>query len=112
MVLCKLYPSDPRYILTKNTLYLYFVGLDDPETVLVPLVSHLRPLLVNSLKDRRKAAFTQSAQSIKRVLDNLQKKVDEVVFNNCTSLTIFPLILSLDEMKSSFSFSLTPKKCG
>lgn len=56
-------------------------GLDDPETVLVPLASHLRPLLVNSLNERRKAAFTQSAQSIKKVLDNLQKKVDELVLN-------------------------------
>lgn len=36
-------------------------------------------MLLNSLKERRKAAFTQNAQRMKRVLDNLQRKVDEVI---------------------------------
>ena len=56
-----------------------YVGIGDPETILVPLASYLRPMLLNSLKERRKAAFTQNAQRMKRVLDNLQHKIDEVI---------------------------------
>lgn len=36
-------------------------------------------MLLNSLKERRKAAFTQNAQRMKRVFDNLQHKIDEVI---------------------------------
>ncbi|KAI3806361.1 hypothetical protein L1987_22262 [Smallanthus sonchifolius] len=53
----------------------------DPETVLVPLVSHLRPMLLNAWNERKKAAFTDNTQKIKRVLDNLQKKLDESLLN-------------------------------
>ncbi|KAI5666111.1 hypothetical protein M9H77_15964 [Catharanthus roseus] len=56
-------------------------GLADSESVLVPLASHLRPMLINSWKERRKAAFTQNAQRMKRILDNLQRKVDESFLN-------------------------------
>ncbi|XP_027087980.1 E3 UFM1-protein ligase 1 homolog isoform X1 [Coffea arabica] len=56
-------------------------GIGDPETILVPLASYLRPMLLNSLKERRKAAFTQNAQRMKRVLDNLQHKIDESFLN-------------------------------
>ncbi|KAL3530680.1 hypothetical protein ACH5RR_010002 [Cinchona calisaya] len=56
-------------------------GLDDTETILVPLASYLRPMLLNSLKERRKAAFTQNVQRMKQVLDNLQRKVDESFLN-------------------------------
>ncbi|XP_075093456.1 E3 UFM1-protein ligase 1 homolog [Nicotiana tabacum] len=56
-------------------------GLDDPEMILLPLARHLRPLLVNSLKERRKAAFTENAQKMKKLLDNLQKKLDESFLN-------------------------------
>ncbi|KAI3749982.1 hypothetical protein L2E82_20606 [Cichorium intybus] len=53
----------------------------DPETVLVPLATHLRPMLLNAWNQRKKAALTDNAQKIKRVLDNLQKKLDESSLN-------------------------------
>ncbi|KAK9065902.1 hypothetical protein SSX86_015304 [Deinandra increscens subsp. villosa] len=53
----------------------------DPETVLVPLAGHLRPMLLNAWNERKKAAFTDNTQKIKRVLDNLQKKLDESSLN-------------------------------
>lgn len=65
------------------------VGVD-PETVLVPLASHLRPMLLNAWNARRKAALTDNSLKIKRVLDNLQKKLDEV----STSTGVSPAISS------------------
>ncbi|CAN4119993.1 unnamed protein product [Withania somnifera] len=56
-------------------------GLDDPEMILLPLARHLRPLILNSWKERRKAAFTENTQQIKKLLDNLQKKLDESFLN-------------------------------
>ncbi|XP_024981037.1 E3 UFM1-protein ligase 1 homolog isoform X2 [Cynara cardunculus var. scolymus] len=53
----------------------------DSETVLVPLASHLRPMLLNAWNERRKAALTDNGQKIKRLLDNLQKKLDESSLN-------------------------------
>jgi hypothetical protein len=54
------------------------VGIDDTQTVLGPLANHLRPMLINSWKERRKALFTENAERMKRLLDNLQRKLDEV----------------------------------
>ncbi|XP_058199638.1 E3 UFM1-protein ligase 1 homolog [Rhododendron vialii] len=56
-------------------------GMDDPETILRPLANHVRPMLLNSWKERRKVAFTDNAQRMKRVLDNLQRKIDESFLN-------------------------------
>lgn len=53
----------------------------DPETILAPLACHLRPMLLNAWNERKKAAFTDNSQKIKRVLDNLQKKFDEFSLN-------------------------------
>lgn len=53
----------------------------DPETVIVPLAGHLRPMLLNAWNERKKAALTDNAHKIKRVLDNLQKKLDESSLN-------------------------------
>lgn len=55
-----------------------FVGIDDPKTILRPLASYMRPMLINYLKEKRKALFTENAEKMKRLLDNLQKKLDEV----------------------------------
>lgn len=55
------------------------VGLNDPETVVAPLANYLRPMLLNTWMERRKAAFTENAQQMKRLLDDLQRKLDEVV---------------------------------
>ncbi|KAL7115621.1 hypothetical protein ACP275_04G193700 [Erythranthe tilingii] len=56
-------------------------GMDDPETVLAPLATHLRPMLLNSWMERRKVAFTDNAQKMRRVLDNIQRKLDEALLN-------------------------------
>lgn len=53
-------------------------GMEDPQTILRPLASYMRPKLINSLKERRKALFTENAEKMKHLLDNLQKKLDEV----------------------------------
>jgi len=61
------------------------VGMDDQETILKPLANHLRPMLLTSWNERRKAMLAENSDRMKRVLDNLQKKLDEVsfVFINC-----------------------------
>ncbi|KAL5581100.1 hypothetical protein UlMin_013542 [Ulmus minor] len=56
-------------------------GIDDPETIVRPLASYLRPKLIDSWKERRKALFTQNADRMKILLDNLQKKLDESFLN-------------------------------
>lgn len=35
-------------------------------------------MLINSLKERRKVLFTENAEQMKHLIDNLQKKLDEV----------------------------------
>ncbi|KAH9701045.1 E3 UFM1-protein ligase 1-like [Citrus sinensis] len=56
-------------------------GIDDPKTILRPLASYMRPMLINYLKEKRKALFTENAEKMKRLLDNLQKKLDESFLN-------------------------------
>ncbi|OWM68845.1 hypothetical protein CDL15_Pgr025032 [Punica granatum] len=56
-------------------------GIDDPHTILRPLANHLRPMLINSLKEKRKALLTENADKMKRILDDLQRKVDEAFLN-------------------------------
>lgn len=53
-------------------------GVDDPQTILKHLADYLRPMLINYWKDRRKALFTENVEKMKRLLDNLQRKLDEV----------------------------------
>ncbi|KAK4492027.1 hypothetical protein RD792_002817 [Penstemon davidsonii] len=52
-----------------------------PETILAPLATYLRPMLLNSWMQRRKTAFSQNSQKMKQVLDNLQRKLDEAFLN-------------------------------
>ena len=54
------------------------IGLDDPQAIIRPLANYVRPMLINSWKERRKALFTENAERMKHLLDNLQKKLDEV----------------------------------
>ena len=68
----------------------YVVGIDDPEAIIKPLANHLRPLLLSSWNERRKTLFSESANRMKRLLDDLQKKFDEVI-----SKISSPLDLSL-----------------
>ncbi|KAF5447044.1 hypothetical protein F2P56_032624 [Juglans regia] len=56
-------------------------GIDDIEIILRPLANHLRPMLINSWKERRKSLFTENAERLKRLLDNLQRKLDESFLN-------------------------------
>ncbi|XP_004294624.1 PREDICTED: E3 UFM1-protein ligase 1 homolog [Fragaria vesca subsp. vesca] len=56
-------------------------GLDDPQTIIRPLANYMRPMLINSWKERRKALFTENAERMKHLLDNLQKKLDESFLN-------------------------------
>lgn len=53
-------------------------GVDDPQTILKYLVDYLRPMLANYWKERRKALFTENVEKMKILLDNLQRKLDEV----------------------------------
>ncbi|KAG7036910.1 E3 UFM1-protein ligase 1-like protein [Cucurbita argyrosperma subsp. argyrosperma] len=53
-------------------------GIDDPAIILQPLVNHLRPMLNNSWRERRKALFSENAEKMKRLLDNTQQKLDEL----------------------------------
>ncbi|XP_050141225.1 E3 UFM1-protein ligase 1 homolog [Malus sylvestris] len=56
-------------------------GPDDPQTILGPLAHYLRPKLINSWKERRKALFTENVERMRNLLDNLQKKLDESFLN-------------------------------
>uniref|UniRef100_A0A803LCQ9 E3 UFM1-protein ligase 1 homolog n=1 Tax=Chenopodium quinoa TaxID=63459 RepID=A0A803LCQ9_CHEQI len=52
--------------------------VDDRETILKPLANQLRPMLVTSWNERRRAMLAENSDRMKRVLDNLQKKLDEI----------------------------------
>lgn len=56
-------------------------GMDDPHLVLRPLAAHLRPMLLTSWNNKRKALLNENADRMKHLLDNLQKKVDEIFIN-------------------------------
>lgn len=68
----------------------FFVGIGDQEIVLSSLAQRLRPMLLNSWKERRKAVFTDNTQRMKHILDSLQKKLDEV----CTG-PVFDLYVNM-----------------
>lgn len=68
-------------------------GADDHETILKPLASHLRPMLVTSWNERRKAMLAENSDKMKRLLDNLQKKLDE----SCLSMQLYEKALDLFE---------------
>ncbi|CAK8575966.1 unnamed protein product [Lathyrus sativus] len=56
-------------------------GIDDPETILRPLANKLRPTIINTWAEKRKALFKDNAERMKQLLDNLQKKLDESFLN-------------------------------
>ncbi|CAL5211350.1 unnamed protein product [Lathyrus oleraceus] len=56
-------------------------GIDDPETILRPLANKLRPTIINTWTEKRKALFKDNAERMKQLLDNLQKKLDESFLN-------------------------------
>ncbi|XP_074302186.1 E3 UFM1-protein ligase 1 homolog isoform X1 [Silene latifolia] len=56
-------------------------GIDDREAVLKPLANHLRPMLLTSWNEKRKAMLAENSDRMKHVLDNMQKKLDESYLN-------------------------------
>ncbi|KAJ9188941.1 hypothetical protein P3X46_000290 [Hevea brasiliensis] len=56
-------------------------GVEDLQIMLRPLSNYMRPMLINYLKERRKALFTENTEKMKRLLDNLQKRLDESFLN-------------------------------
>lgn len=52
--------------------------MENPDSILKHLADLMRPMLINSLKERRKKIFTENADRMKRLMDDLQKKLDEV----------------------------------
>ncbi|XVF46451.1 hypothetical protein PTKIN_Ptkin03bG0027600 [Pterospermum kingtungense] len=77
-------------------------GIDNPQTILRHLADHLRPKLVNYWKERRKALFTENVEKMKRLLDNLQRKLDESFLN----LQLYEKALDLFEDDQSTSVTL------
>ncbi|XLS61755.1 hypothetical protein HN51_015983 [Arachis hypogaea] len=76
-------PSEEWIVQKITTLFPEFEeqGLDDPETILEPSANKLRPTKISSWMEKRKALLTENADRMKRLLDNLQKKLDEVVLH-------------------------------
>ncbi|CAH8255041.1 unnamed protein product [Arabidopsis lyrata] len=56
-------------------------GMENPDSILKHLADLMRPMLINSLKERRKKIFTENADRMKRLMENLQKKLDESFLN-------------------------------
>ncbi|THU66088.1 hypothetical protein C4D60_Mb05t10500 [Musa balbisiana] len=53
-------------------------GPEDPHALLGHMSSHLRPMLVNSWMKRRDTVLLENAEKRRKLLDNLQKQLDEV----------------------------------
>ncbi|KAF3453797.1 hypothetical protein FNV43_RR04238 [Rhamnella rubrinervis] len=77
-------------------------GIEDSETIVRPLANYLRPMLINSWKERRKALFTENAERMKRLMDNLRKKLDESFLN----MQLYEKALDLFEDDQSTSLIL------
>ncbi|XP_010426061.1 PREDICTED: E3 UFM1-protein ligase 1 homolog [Camelina sativa] len=56
-------------------------GMENPDSILKHLADHMKPMLINSLKERRKKIFTENADRLRRLIDDLQKKLDESFLN-------------------------------
>uniref|UniRef100_A0A9I9DLF9 E3 UFM1-protein ligase 1 homolog n=1 Tax=Cucumis melo TaxID=3656 RepID=A0A9I9DLF9_CUCME len=77
-------------------------GIDDPTIIVQPLANHLRPMLNNLWRERRKALFTENAEKMKHLLDNTQQKLDESFLN----LQLYEKALDLFEDDQSISVIL------
>ncbi|KAJ7947727.1 E3 UFM1-protein ligase 1-like [Quillaja saponaria] len=97
-------PSEEWIMLKISMLFPDFEeqGIDDPETILRPLASYMRPTLTNSWKEKRKSLFTENAERMKRLLDNLQRKLDESFLN----MQLYEKALELFEDDQSTSIIL------
>ncbi|KAL0713650.1 hypothetical protein Bca4012_020628 [Brassica carinata] len=77
-------------------------GMENPDSILKHLADLMRPMLINSLKERRKKIFTENADRMKRLMDDLQKKLDESFLN----LQLYEKALELFEDDQSTSVVL------
>ncbi|KAK9154210.1 hypothetical protein Sjap_001690 [Stephania japonica] len=77
-------------------------GLDDPHSLVAALAFHLRPMLLTSWKEKRKALLMENADKMKRLLNNLQKKLDEAFLN----MQLYEKALDLFEDDPSTSLTL------
>lgn len=77
-------------------------GIDDPEIILRPLADHLRPKLLSSWMERRKALFAESANKTRHIMEHLQKKLDE----SSANLQLYEKALDLFEDVQSTSVVL------
>lgn len=55
--------------------------MENPDSILKHLADHMKPMLINSLKERRKKIFTENSDRMRHLMDDLQKKLDEVETN-------------------------------
>lgn len=77
----------------------FLAGMENPDSILKHLADHMKPMLINSLKERRKKIFTENADGMRRLIDDLQKKLDEVetTYSFIFHLTsVFPVFLILE----------------
>ncbi|KAL2989466.1 hypothetical protein AAZX31_11G141300 [Glycine max] len=74
-------PSEDWIMQKITALVSDFEEQDDPETILRPLANQLRPTIISSWMEKKKALLTNNAERMKRLLDNLQKKLDESFLN-------------------------------
>ncbi|OMO91362.1 E3 UFM1-protein ligase 1 [Corchorus olitorius] len=77
-------------------------GVDDPQTILRHLADYIRPMLINYWKEKRKTLFTENVEKMKRLLDNLQRKLDESFLN----MQLYEKALDLFEDDQSTSVTL------
>ncbi|CAN6442460.1 unnamed protein product [Victoria cruziana] len=54
-----------------------FEGQDGPDSLVMALVMHLRPMLLSSWKERRNAVLMANADRRRRMIDDMQRKLDE-----------------------------------
>jgi hypothetical protein len=59
------------------------------------LSSHLRPMLVDSWMKKRSTMLSGNAERRRRLLDNLQKQIDEVTCLYIPFTHSFPFVVSL-----------------
>ncbi|VVB04643.1 unnamed protein product [Arabis nemorensis] len=77
-------------------------GMENPDSILKHLADHMKPMLINSLKERRKKIFTENSDRMRRLMDDLQKKLDESFLN----MQLYEKALELFEEDQSTSVVL------
>ncbi|XP_031488290.1 E3 UFM1-protein ligase 1 homolog [Nymphaea colorata] len=79
-----------------------FEGHDGPDSLVMALVMHLRPMLLSSWKERRNAVLMATADRRRRMIENMQRKLDE----SSLEMQLFGKALDLFEDDPSISLVL------